>query len=497
MSRLILLAIVSMVLALALPGSTEATSLNEVKKLTASDAEDLDNFGQSVAVSGDTAVLGASGEDAGGIQAGAAYVVRRDQGGSGNWGEVAKLTASDAQLGDFFGQSVAVSGDIVVVGAPGFPGVAYVFQRNQGGADNWGQVAKITASDAQGGASFGQSVAVNGDTVVVGASGEDGASETLADRGAAYVFRRHEGGVDNWGEVKKLLASDADADDRFGWGVAVGGDTAVVGAWGSGGGFAGAAYVFQRYEGGVDNWGEVKRLTASDGQASDGFGISAAASGDTIVVGAGILGSGMGAYVFQRDEGGADNWGEVTKLAASDAQSGDKFGTSVAVSGDTAVVGAYAEDAGGTNAGAAYVFQRDEGGTDNWGEVTKLTASDADGRDRFGWSVAISGETAVVGALFEDAGGTDAGAAYVFDLLLLKPTPTVTLTPTVTPTPTPTLLPGVGGIALNSDLRALPLETASAGSSPWFAIIATIAAIASAAAVGGAAWYARRRRWRT
>ena len=387
MSRLILLAIVSMVLALALPGSTEATSLNEVKKLTASDAEDLDNFGQSVAVSGDTAVLGASGEDAGGIQAGAAYVVRRDQGGSGNWGEVAKLTASDAQLGDFFGQSVAVSGDIVVVGAPGFPGVAYVFQRNQGGADNWGQVAKITASDAQGGASFGQSVAVNGDTVVVGASGEDGASETLADRGAAYVFRRHEGGV--------------------------------------------------------------------------------------------------------------DNWGEVTKLAASDAQSGDKFGTSVAVSGDTAVVGAYAEDAGGTNAGAAYVFQRDEGGTDNWGEVTKLTASDADGRDRFGWSVAISGETAVVGALFEDAGGTDAGAAYVFDLLLLKPTPTVTLTPTVTPTPTPTLLPGVGGIALNSDLRALPLETASAGSSPWFAIIATIAAIASAAAVGGAAWYARRRRWRT
>ncbi len=105
---------------------------------------------------------------------------------------------------------------------------------------------------------------------------------------------------------------------------------------------------------------------------------------------------------------------EVKKLLASDAQAGDEFGRSVAVRGDTAVVGAYFEDAGGADAGAAYVFGRDQSGADNWGEVKKLTASDAQSGDRFGISVAMSGDTAVVGAAYEDAGGSDAGAAYVF-----------------------------------------------------------------------------------
>ena len=105
---------------------------------------------------------------------------------------------------------------------------------------------------------------------------------------------------------------------------------------------------------------------------------------------------------------------EVKKLLASDAQADDWFGWSVAVSGTSAVVGAYLEDAGGSEAGAAYVFQRDQGGTDNWGEVTKLTASDGDLYIRFGWSVAVSGDTAIVGASFDDTGGNDAGAAYVF-----------------------------------------------------------------------------------
>ena len=127
---------------------------------------------------------------------------------------------------------------------------------------------------------------------------------------------------------------------------------------------------------------------------------------------------------------------EVKKLLASDAQELDNFGYSVAVSGDTAVVGAYLEDAGGGGAGAAYVFWRDEGGTGNWGEVKKLTASDAQADDEFGISVAISGDTAVVGAWREDAGGSDAGAAYVFEEPLPTATPTITPTPTVTPTPT-------------------------------------------------------------
>ena len=480
----ILLALGLMVLAaFALPGSTEAASLNEVKKLTASDAEAFDQFGLSVAVSGDTAVIGAFLEDVGGNNAGTVYVYQRDQGGAGNWGKVKKLFAFDAQAGDNFGLSVAISSDTVVVGSPREDvggsqfddfGAAYIFQRNEGGADNWGQVAKLTASDALLDDQFGWSVAISGDIAVIGIYREVAGGN---DAGAAYVFRRDEGGTDNWGEVKRLTAFGAKLGDEFGISVAVSGDTAVVGASrdDAGGSDAGAAYVFQRNEGGADTWGEVKKLTASDGQAFDQFGGSVAISGDTAVVGAtgndakGFLAG--AAYVFRPDQGGAGNWGEVIKLTASDSGEGDSFGRNVAVSGDTAVVGATGNDAKGFLAGAAYAFQRDEGGAGNWGELKKLTASDAGFEDRFGWSVAISGDIAVIGVPYEDAGGLNAGAAYVFQ----EPPPPV------------------GGISLDSDLRSLPLETPQSSSPPWVVGVG-IAGAACVFALGGAAWYARRRR---
>ena len=428
--RLLLVSVV-VALAMALPATTQATSINEVRKLTASDPEDFDHFG-SVAVSSDTAVAGASGVFPGG----AAYIYQRDEGGQDDWGEVTKLTASDAptmpSVNHAFGGSVAVSGDTVVVGARfanaggSETGAAYVFQRDEGGPGNWGEVTKLTASDAQPADSFGRSVAVSGDIAVVGAPDEDAAGNLA---GAVYVFQRDEGGADNWGEVTKLTASDAQSAAWFGFSVAVSGDTALAGAPGedAAASFAGAAYVFQRDEGGVDNWGEVTRLTASNAEPEDFFGLSVAVSSDTSVVGAhqeDAGGSGAGAaYVFQRDQAGADNWGEVTKLTASDAEADGLFGASVAVSSDRAVVGAGGEDAGGDSAGAAYIFQRNQGGQDNWGEVSKLNASDAQAEDFFGGSVAVNGDTAVVGAPFEDAESEDAGAAYVFDLLQPKRTP--------------------------------------------------------------------------
>ena len=429
------------------PQSAEATSLTEIKKLLASDAQAGDQFGGRVTVSGDTAVVGASQEGEAGDKAGAAYIFQRDEGGAGNWGEVKKLIASDAQANDRFGSSVAVSGDTVIVGASRedagglSAGAAYIFRRDEGGADNWGEVKKLTASDAQHSDFFGVSVAITGDTVIVGAYFEDAGG---SDAGAAYVFERNQGGADNWGEVKKLTASDAKSGDLFGNNIAISGDTAFVGAAGDDVIAeedtkiinAGAAYVFERSQGGANNWGEVKKLTASDAQADDQFGNDIAISGDTAFVGAAredTGGSNAGAaYVFERDQGGTDNWGEVTKIFASDAQTGDQFGYSVAVSGDSAVVGAAFEDVAGfgSNAGSAYVFQRDQGGTDNWGELNKITASDAQGSDLFGVSVAVSGDDAVVGAFWEDARGVDAGASYVFDLVLLpKPTPTITPPP--------------------------------------------------------------------
>jgi len=379
---------------------------NEVAKLLASDAQANDYFGGSVAVSGDTAVIGARYEDTGGSNAGAAYVFTRS---GGSWTQQAKLLASDAQSSDYFGVSVAVSGDTAVIGAYGeatggsYAGAVYVFTRTGG---SWTQQAKLMASDAQSSDYFGDSVAVSGDTAVIGAYGEDTGGSYA---GAVYVFTRSGG---SWTQQAKLLASDAQSSDYFGVSVAVSGDTAVIGAYGeaTGGSDAGAVYVFTRTGG---SWTQQAKLMASDAQSSDQFGWSVAVSGDTAVIGARYEdtgGSDAGAaYVFTRSGG---SWTQQAKLLASDAQANDYFGGSVAVSGDTAVIGAYREDTGGSYAGAVYVFTRTGG---SWTQQAKLMASDAQANDQFGWSVAVSGDTAVIGARYEDTGGSDAGAVYVFE----------------------------------------------------------------------------------
>ncbi len=453
--------------------------LIEIQKLLASDAQNHALFGQSVAVSGDTAIVGTIGKDAVGIVPGAAYVFQRDQGGTENWGEVKKLTAA----GGAFGWSVAISGDTAVVGAifedsaGENAGAAYVFGRDQGGADNWGEVQRLTASDAEAWDVFGVSVAVSGDTAVVGAQGRDDAG--LSDTGAAYVFGRNQGGLDNWGEVTKLTASDPEDRDLFGRSVAVSGDTAFVAARRDDGELyrAGHAYVYGRDEGGADNWGEVKKLTASDPQPAADFGFSLALSGDTVVLGAfradaGALIFAGAAYIFGRDEGGPDNWGEVTKLTASDAAAWDQIGSSVAISGDRVVIG------GGVPI-ATYLFGRNKGGPGNWGEVTKLIASDADPKadDGFGHSVAVSGDTAVIGALFEDAGGDylNAGAAYLFALPLPPPPLDFNGTPVF-----------VGGF------QTALHPPASSGGNQGLLVAGAVAA--GGVALGVTAWGVRRRR---
>ncbi|WP_095987402.1 DUF7507 domain-containing protein [Cystobacter fuscus] len=383
------------------PVTIDPLIVTEQAKLTASDAAAFDNFGWSVALSGDTAVVGAPDDDTG---AGSAYVFVR----SGTaWSQQAKLTASDAAALDSFGTSVALSGDTAVVGAYGDDtaagedaGSAYVFVRS---GTTWSQQAKLTASDAVAFDRFGSSVALSGDTAVVGARGDDTAAGS--ETGSAYVFVRS---GTAWSQQAKLTASDAAAGDLFGWSVALSGDTAVVGAPDDDTG-AGSAYVFVRSG---TAWSEQAKLTASDAAALDSFGTSVALSGDTAVVGAPnddtAAGSETGsAYVFVRS---GTAWSQQAHLTASDAAAGDFFGWSVAISGDIAVVGAYADDtAAGQQAGSAYVFVRS--GT-AWSQQAKLTASDAAAFDSFGVSVAISGGTVVVGAL------GDAGSAYVYVLPL-------------------------------------------------------------------------------
>jgi hypothetical protein len=447
-----------------------ADQWGQVRKLTAGDGAAYHYFGGAVALSGDTAVVGAWGADVSGtLGQGAAYVFARNQGGADQWGQVKKLAAADGAAYDRFGYAVAINGqaDAVVVGAyhAGVGGVsqqgaAYIFIRNQGGSpDNWGQVKKLVASDGAANDYFGRAVAISGESVMVGAVGDE------AGRGAAYLFARNQDGANAWGQVGKLTASDGaggdnfgiavagneDADtfvlgapgddawkgaayvfacqgndwvqqrkttaadgasqDRFGGSVAISGDTMVIGAFGHDSS-KGAAYVLARNWGEADNWGQVKKLTAADGAAYDCFGISVALSGDTVVAGAfGDDSSKGAAYVFARNQGGADQWGQVQKLTASDGAAGELFGASVAISGDTVVVGAYGDD----SKGAAYVFARNQDGADQWGQVKKLTASDGAAFDGFGGSVAISGDTIVVGADWAAGGGnSDQGTAYVF-----------------------------------------------------------------------------------
>ncbi|MBN2146167.1 MAG: FG-GAP repeat protein, partial [Anaerolineales bacterium] len=452
----------------------------EIAALHIGDPQFGEHFGIATAVDDNTLVVGAP-------EINMAYVFYRNQGGADTWAEAAALWASDGKIGDWFGHSVAIAGDTIVVGAYGddgpgeiqpYAGAAYIFQRNQGGADTWGEVTILHASDAQAGDQFGLSLSIDDETIVVGAPTEDGGGGDPYDNaGAAYVFSRNQGGADAWGEVAILHASDAEPSDGFGISVSISADTIVAGAHNEDGGLgspalsAGAAYVFSRNQGGVDAWGEVKIMRASDAQAGDIFGVSVAISGDTIVVGASQEDGGAGdplllagaAYVFSRNQGGAENWGEMTILRAADAQAGDGFGR-VSISGDAIVVGADYEDGGPgdplTDSGAAYVFGRNQGGADHWGQVRTLHASDAQANDTFG-SVAISGDTLIVGAYSEDGGAgdfyPDTGAAYIF-----------TLQANWEPTPLPQPLESeasdlFGAVALSGDTLVVGAHGADAG----------------------------------
>jgi hypothetical protein len=380
------------------------TTWSEQAKLTASDAAAGDQFGFSVSISGNTAIIGANLDDDAGSDSGSAYVFVRSW---TTWIQHAKLTASDAASGDHFGSSVSISGETAIVGARwdddagSYSGSAYVFVRSW---TIWIQQAKLTASDAAARDVFGFSVSISGDTAIVGAFGNNDAGSSS---GSAYVFVRS---GTTWSEQAKLIASDAAAGDQFGFSVAISRNTAIVGARldDDAGSKSGSAYVFVRSG---TTWIQHIKLTASDAAADDFFGFSVSISGDTAIIGAygdDDAGSASGsAYIY---EDIAPTRTEI-KLTASDAVADDRFGSSVAISGDTAIVGAYWDDDAGSKSGSAYVFVRS--GT-TWYEQAKLTASDAAAGDHFGFSVAISRDTAIIGAYWNDDAGYFSGSAYVF-----------------------------------------------------------------------------------
>lgn len=427
--------------------------------LKAAVTDSNDTFGMSVAISGDTAVVGAIWEDgvignpnvnsSSFFDSGATYVFVRN---AGMWTQQAYLKASNLGVSDMFGSSVAISGDTIVVGAIGEDGgngvetdnsaanagAAYVFVRSGG---VWTQQAYLKASNAGAGDEFGSAVAISGDTIVVAAMKEDsnattvngdGSNNSASTSGAAYVFARNAGG---WNQEAYLKASNAEAADQFGYSVAVSGETVVVGAnqesssaTGVNGNqasnsrtWAGAAYVYVR-SGGV--WSQEAYLKASDTLNNDEFGAAVAISGDTLAVGAqyedsaatGVNGvqnnvdvADAGAvYVFVRS---GSSWAQEAYVKASNTGINDHFGMTLAMSGATMVVGAF-EDSNAVgvdgdqsnnlagNSGAAYVFSRNAG---VWSQQAYLKASNTHLGDQFGWSIGISGDTVIVGANSEDS----------------------------------------------------------------------------------------------
>ena len=529
---------------------------------------DGDRFGRSVAVYGDTVVVGTLEE--GTNDRGEAYVFTKSA-ATGVWDDwnnknasnaTASLTALDGSSGDYFGRSVAVDGDTIVVGAPyndyddpddnandvSNSGAAYVFTKPAtGGWATDTETAKLTASDGKANGRFGFSVAIDGDTIVIGAPDDDGDSNTNDDEGAAYVFTKPATGWATDTETATLTAYDRSQNDRFGNSVAVDGDTVLVGAVGddsdkgsayvlgtgewadiAGSGAGTISHIAKGLRNNVKHTFRVRAANAagesdplSDEKSATPVAATAAPaapanfSAEQTGVGqveltwdAHLDPLSVTGYEYNVDAGGGPSWKPIpdsgsstvshaingltigsppiqyafavravnsaaltasgsesltlvaqpaapggfaavagdeqvkltwndpvagsppiakyqllqldpNKLTASDGLRGDEFGISVAVDGDTAVIGAYLDDTtNGDNSGSAYVFTRDSDG--KWSQVAKLTASDGDTSDEFGYSVAVNGETVVVGAHLDDhtdgAGDTDddEGAAYVF-----------------------------------------------------------------------------------
>jgi hypothetical protein len=395
-------------------------------KIQASDKELNDRFGYSVSMNGDgtKVIMGAYYEDTGGTDAGAAYIFAYD---GSSWSQEGKIQSSDIAAGhgadDRFGYSVSMNSDgtKVIVGAyyedtgQADAGAAYIFAYD---GSSWAQEAKILALDPEANDYFGNSVSMSGDgtKVIVGAKWED--TTNAANAGAAYIFA-YDGS--SWSQEGKIKALDPEGNDNFGNDRAVSmnsdGTKVIVGAKWEDTTYdnAGSAYIFA-YDG--SSWAQEAKFQSTNVELYDNFGYSVSMSSDgtKVIVGAPFEDTGGtdagSAYIFAYD---GSSWSQEAKFQSSDVEYNDRFGYSVSMNSDgtKVIVGAYTEDTGGTDAGAAYIFTYDGS---SWSQEGKIQASDPESNDNFGSSISMSGDgtKVIVGAYYEDTGGTDAGAAYVF-----------------------------------------------------------------------------------
>ena len=400
--RILIITILATAISVLSTGPAHADLGDQLAKLLADDGAHSDYFGESVAMSGITVIVGAWQDDDNGSLSGSAYLFDTTTGL-----QIAKMLPDDGAMWDQFGFSVAINGATAIVGAPGDDeedhgsGSAYLFDLSD--PANPIQIAKLLHDDGAAADLFGASVAINGVTAIVGAYWDD---ENGSKSGSAYLFDISD--PKNVVQIAKLLPDDGAVEDWFGYSVAINGTTAIVGAFlDDDNGFnSGSVYLFDTTMG-----RQTAKLLPDDGAAQNLFGYSVAINPDGVgaIVGArwdNDNGSASGsAYLFDTTTGR-----QIAKLLPEDGATVDLFGWSVAISGVTAVVGAQRDDDNGTDSGSAYLFDITTGR-----QIAKLLANDGAAFDAFGWSVAISGPTAIVGAWGNDDNGSNSGSAYLFD----------------------------------------------------------------------------------
>jgi len=403
---------------------------NQNQKIVASDRTDFDYFGESVAIDGDRAIIGTSRTNGtiGLGFVGSAYIHEKDS--NGIWQEIQILNASDEKQNDNYGNAVAIQGNYAFVCAIKegsinqstiYAGAVYVYERNTNGV--WNEIQKITPSDRDLYQRFGNSIDVEGDTLVIGSHWSNNGD------GAVLIFEKDNNGI--WNETQILTPIDLQNDDEFGSSVSIEGNTILVGAIREDINFsdnAGAAYIFEKDNTGI--WQEQQKLTSTDRVIGALFGFSVDIDGDYAVIGARgesdfsnndfEFGA---AFVFKKGINGL--WTEQQRLLASDMLNGDHFGSAVTISGDNIIIGAPDKTVFMNNvtfytyAGEAYLFKKDD--TDMWSEEEIIIPSARDSNAFFGYSVAISNNELLVGALNENRDENnlnyiqDAGAVYFFN----------------------------------------------------------------------------------
>ena len=413
------------------PLSVESSSspFTQTNKIVASDRMISTEFGRAVAITNNYAVVGVRLEDndAEGknsmLDAGAVYIYERSS--DNKWKQVQKIVASDRTPGANFGWSVAISGNTIVVGAiyerfdaagrneSGAEGAAYVYERGTDGI--WKQTQKILSSAREGHNYFGTAVGVDGNIIVVSAPGHSRDSterddNTVGDAGAIFVFEKR---GNNWRRTYKLVASDRQFAAGLGNSVAINGNYVIAGATGqhtdvNGGNrmeTAGAAYIWERMDDG--KWGKAKKLVASDRTPYDDFGSSVAINGDNAIVGANGVTlkktdenndpNSGEAYIFSRTENG--EWKEVMSIIPNDRKDRDFFGNSVGVSGNYAIVGSPIGDTKNRDVGVIYIYWKNPQG--KWVQSQKISAADERNFSNFGGAIAIHKGFIITGAHIE------------------------------------------------------------------------------------------------